>query len=347
LEMVFLTGVSKFSKISIFSELNNLDDLTTAPAFSTALGITQEELEREFAPHIMALSEDEGISAVELLSKMKHWYNGYSWDAQNFVYNPFSLLNLFKNNKFDNYWFASGTPAFLINTLKSNHEPIQDIEKIEVPNEFFQKFDIEKPDLHALMFQTGYLTMKSRERLFGQDIYTLSFPNHEVQSAFHYHLLEGFANKSLGKVSDMVVKIQRALQTSDLPAFILQLKAMFADIDYHLQPRELADKKKEAALWEGYFHSLTYLMLMLIGINIHTEVSKHKGRMDALIQTDKFIYIIEFKIGTAITALQQIKDSEYAASFAGQEKPVILLGIGFDKISKNVKTWKSLILTDN
>lgn len=341
LRLVFLTGVSKFSKVSVFSELNNLSDLTMHPAYATLLGITQEELERDFSPFIDRLAESEAILRGAILKKMKTWYNGYSWDGVHFVYNPFSLLNLFDTYKFDNYWFSSGTPSFLIKTIKNRAEPLEHLDELEVPNEFFQKFDIETPDLHALMFQTGYLTIKHKTRLGETELYSLGYPNQEVQHAFNYHLLEGFADKSLGKVSDMVIKIQRALLKNDLETFIAQLRAIFADIDYHLQPREQKSPTQADAMWEGYFHSLTYLLLSLIGINIRTEVSKHKGRMDALIQTDQYIYIIEFKIGNAWEALEQIKKSDYAAAYAGQGKSVVLLAIGFDKTEKNVQDWLS------
>jgi len=340
LRLVFITGVSKFSRVSLFSDLNHLSDISMHKDYATLTGITQTELEAHFSPYIDRLAKEEELSREALLAKMKRWYNGYSWDGVHFVYNPFSLLRFFDARRFDNYWFDSATPTMLVNAIRDSRQPVEDFEQLSVDDSFFKKFDIEDIDLKVLMFQTGYLTVKSVEKFEEETIYHLAYPNEEVHKSFVRHLLESYTRKNTSSTSEMMVKIKRALYNKDVATFIFQIKAMFADISYQMLPREQEDAEKVAELWEGYFQFMIYLLLSLIGVNIQTEISKHKGRMDAAIQTDRFIYILEFKIGTAAEGMEQIVRQEYALYYQTTGKPITLIAIGFDKKNRNVKDWE-------
>ena len=165
LRFLFITGISKFSKVSLFSDLNNLTDLMLARKAVSLTGITQEELERDFAPHIQHSAELLSMSESELLANMKLWYNGYSYDGETFLYNPYSLLNFFDTGRFGNFWFASGTPTFLVNVIRNDNMGVHEIEEKEIEEIVFDKFSIEEPDIYNLLFQTGYLTIKNRRRV--------------------------------------------------------------------------------------------------------------------------------------------------------------------------------------
>lgn len=339
LRLVFITGVSKFSKVSLFSDLNHLSDISLDEEAATLTGITQVELEKYFGDWITLVQEKEGMTREAILAKIKNWYNGYSWDGEHFVYNPFSLLCFFQKKRFDNYWFDTGTPTMLVNAIRNSRAPLEDFEQVTVDNSFFKKFDIENIDLRTIMFQTGYLTIKSIELLGAENVYNLSYPNEEVTKAFHRYLIEGFTFKLNSQMGNIIIKIKKALIGHDVGLFIQQLTAVFSDISYHLLPREQESPEKTAVLWEGYFQSIIYLLLSLIGVSVQTEITKSKGRMDAVIQTDRFIYILEFKLGDPEPGMAQIKEKQYAASFVGKDKTITLLAIGFDPIERNVGRW--------
>ncbi|MCP5046551.1 MAG: AAA family ATPase, partial [bacterium] len=181
IRFVFLTGVSKFARVSIFSDLKNLNDITVGRNYATLLGYTQDELVRYFSDHIDLFSKDSGMSRQHLLEQFKLWYNGYSWDGENFLYNPFSILNLFDKNQFGNYWFATGTPTFLINHIRSRNKNIAELENVKVDDSIFESYDIDNLEVVSLLFQTGYLTIKGITLAGVRPFYTLSYPNLEVK----------------------------------------------------------------------------------------------------------------------------------------------------------------------
>jgi hypothetical protein len=194
LKFVFITGVSKFSRVSIFSDLNNLDDITIDDRFSTLLGCTHEELSTYFSLHLDHLSQKLGMSKKELLGHMEHWYNGYSWDGRNFLYNPFSILKLFSKNRFGSYWFTTGTPTFLINHIKDCRVEINRLEREEADESIFDRFDIENLETFSMLFQTGYLTIKEIKMMGIKSKYVLSYPNQEVKESFLKHFLANRGN---------------------------------------------------------------------------------------------------------------------------------------------------------
>ncbi len=197
LRFVFVTGVSKFSKVSLFSELNNLTDITLYQKFSTLLGYTETELEHYFAPYIEQMAEKQGLSKNDLMEKIRKWYNGYSWDGENLVYNPYSILNLFNADSFENFWFTSGTPTFLVKLIKNRQYDIMEFENLLVNSFIFDTYEIEDLDIEFLLFQTGYLTVKKIIIENDDKTYELSYPNHEVKNSFLTHLLGEYTQKKV------------------------------------------------------------------------------------------------------------------------------------------------------
>jgi len=346
LRFLFITGVSKFSKVSLFSDLNNLTDLTVHALGSQIVGITQQELLAYFEAHIEATAKTIQVPANKLLEGIKLWYNGYSWDGITTLYNPFSLLSFFLAKSFHNFWFATGTPTFLVETLRNQQVPVHELEQIEVSTSFFDKFSIENLDMNSLLFQTGYLTIQSTRQRGWQNLYKLGYPNEEVRQAFTHNLLEAFTYKVASTVSSSLIKIETALETGNLSLFIEQLKILFADISYHLHPKSKKQPtKKEQAqaftAWEGYFQTIIYLICTFLNLQVQTEITKHQGRLDLLVETDDFLYLMEFKLDApADDAIEQIKSRKYITSYKNTPKKILLVGIGFSKEERNVENWE-------
>lgn len=325
LHFVFLTGVSKFSRVSIFSGLNNLRDITFAPQFATLLGYTQAELETCFAAHIDDFCANQNMTRAALLVKIQQWYNGYSWNGRDRVYNPFSILNLLIEQRFSNYWFASGTPTFLINLIKTMQVEPSELEQQEVSELVFETYDLDQMNLLALLVQTGYLTIKTVRDDEGR-IYTLHYPNTEVKNAFLTHLIASFTTNQLGEIDPLANRLRRALRGERLDEFMNILRAMFAKIPYPLHIPQ-----------EAYYHSLFYMILELMGVQVNLEVLTDKGRIDGVLELEDKIYLIEFKYGAvgsqmdALTthAIQQIRANRYAERFLSDPRRKLLLGVGF------------------
>ncbi len=317
-KFVFLTGVSKFSKVSIFSKLNNLRDITLVDEYGGMLGITEEELYNTFEEEIKEIAEKEEISADELKLKIRKWYNGYTWNGKTKVYNPFSILNYFADKSFNNYWFATGTPTFLIEQIKKKEYDISDLELTESTMYMFDSFDIENIDLTTLLFQTGYLTIERIEKDIDESKnYILSVPNNEVKMALVNYLLANYTKKEVGRVKTPYMNMLKMLRDEKIEEFITQLKTIYASIPYILY----VDK-------EAYYHSLFYLMLSIMGAKIDVEVLTDKGRIDGVVEIGDLIYVIEFKMGTAKEAMEQIKDRKYYEKFMDRGKKIVLLGVG-------------------
>ena len=329
IRFLLITGVSKFSKVSIFSELNNLTDLTIHPKFSTLVGYTQTELEHYFEEGIEELVGELAPTKEALLARIKEWYNGYSWDGKNFVYNPFSMLSFFGAGQFRNFWFSTGTPTFLINLLKERK--LYDIRETEVGEATFNSFDIENIDTHALLFQTGYLTIKSTEPLF--NLFTLDYPNREVKDSMLQYLVAGFNHGSYAKTTPIVVKLRKAFLTNDVDKIISIINSLFKSIPSHIF---IKDK-------EAYYHSVVFLVFQYLGQFIEAEINTSDGRIDAVVHTDSHIYVVEFKLDeSADKAIQQIQTKAYLQKYSNQDKKLVGLGINFSSQTKNVSDWKMI-----
>ncbi|MCK5807678.1 ATP-binding protein [bacterium] len=329
LKFVFLTGVTKFSKIAIFSDLNNLNDITTHQRYSTMLGLTKEEINHSFSDRIPETCEKLSLTQKEFDEQLQFWYDGYSWDAENFLYNPFSILRFFDAQKFENYWFSTGTPTFLVNFIRDKGIDITDLEAYPVTGSFFDKFDIVNIDIISLLFQTGYLTMKEKNR-YGFTI--LSYPNNEVKLSFSENLLESFSRRKQSELGKISLALIEALEANDMETFQAEINALFASIPY---PIFIAEK-------ERYYHSIIYLILKLLGVHIAVEVSTSRGRLDAVVQTTNFLYVIEFKMLpiTANNAIAQIKEKGYADSYQTDSRKKFMIGISFDPEKKEIGEMK-------
>ncbi|MGE5340838.1 MAG: AAA family ATPase [Candidatus Omnitrophota bacterium] len=326
IRFLLITGVSKFSRVSIFSDLNHLADISIDPQYSNMLGYTAEEIEDYFSDYINNWEKREGQNRSILFERLKDYYDGYSWDGENFVYNPFSILSFFRTYQFRNYWFATGSPTFLVKKLKNTDIAIDRYECLSVTDSFFDKFDISSIDISVLLFQTGYLTIKTIE----ENEYILSYPNREVRESFFRYLLEGYSGKSHEAISPVTKKIRQTLNDNNIDAFIQSLKILLSSIPYNIQIENR----------EAYYHSLIYIALRLSMFEVQCEIQSAMGRSDIVVLTDHYAYVMEFKLGSATTALNQIEEKKYYLPYLDTNKRVILLGIGLNEAERNIGEWK-------
>jgi hypothetical protein len=332
IELLIITGVSKFSRVSIFSDLNNLDDVTMDRSTADLVGYTQTELEQYFEPWINLCLED-GLAPNRngLLSKIKQWYNGYTWDTKTFVYNPFSILNFFKKRSFEDYWFKTGTPTFLIKKLKE--AAYFQLNDLEISDSLLESYSLEDLDARSLLFQTGYLTIKARDT--ERNLYTFDYPNREVEQALSNHLIGALLGHSHLTSANPVRQLENAFAANDIAKVATIINAMLKDVPSLL----LAEKN------EHFYHALVHLHFRYLGFFIQSEVHTSDGRMDAVVHTPTHIYLLEFKIDqSAQAALQQIRDKAYADRFRADGKIIVGAGFNFDTEKHRVSEWLSEIL---
>lgn len=329
IHFLFLTGVSKFSKVSIFSDLNHLNDITLDYEYATLLGYTEKEIEINFSDYLRSVIERSKLSLPTLNNLIKKWYNGYCWhSSKERVYNPFSILNFFSKKEFENFWFATGTPTFLINFIKNQKKLPEQLEFKTVTNLFFEKFEIENLDIFSLMFQTGYLTINKKTE---EGNFILSFPNYEVRNSFLNQLLESYSFNVLSNTTESLIFIKQALNNNDWSKFVANLNILFASI-----PNQIFKSQSEF-----FYHAIIHSVLTLCGVDLQSELQTSTGRIDTVIKTEKFIYIVEFKMGTAKEAIEQIKQKEYYKPWLNVKKEIFIVGIGFDKRKKNIGSYIS------
>ena len=327
LYLVVFTGVSKIGKLSLFSDLNNLQDISLDTRFATLFGYTRAEIEHYFQPYLSELCEFHNLPLEELWMAIKHWYNGYSWDAVNRLYCPFSFLLFLTQKEFKSYWYNTGTPTFLLEMIKNAHINPFEFESIEMNNNALSATDVENLDPISLMFQTGYLTIQHIERSIIGTQYELAYPNQEVRTAFSSNLLQQYGSYLPSTLDGFTIKLQRALMKLEWNTFFAVVNQVLAGIPYEIFPRQ-----------ESYSHSLMHLMLVSTGFKTHSQVQTSVGRMDTLVTTFDHNIIFEFKIaGTAQEAINQINETHYADSTS---KPVIKVGAVFDLESKSFKDFK-------
>jgi hypothetical protein len=321
IQLFFVTGIARFSRVSIFSDLNNLTDLSSNKDYHNILGYTQEELTQYFSEHLNFIAEEKNITLDELLAQIKDWYNGFSWNGKDRVYNPFSILLFLTEREFKNFWFASGTPKFLIELLKK--EEVYDISGIEVDISETENIDLDNLGLVTLFFQTGYLTVKEKS---DDDMYTLIYPNKEVAESMQKHILANYSG-TLSNVS-VAKNMTKAVKNNDFEMLENCINTLFASVPY-----QIFDTKQEK-----YFHAILFLAFKLCGYHIVSEVSTSHGRVDALMQVGNKIYLFEFKLNdSAENALQQIRDKGYYRQYLGQGKEIYLIGINFSGATKSVE----------
>ena len=330
---VFVTGVSKFCHVSLFSDLNNLTDISMHRDYATMFGYTQEEFETYFADRIDSACKQLNMPCEELLPEIKQWYDGYRFHAKaESVYNPVSLAQFFMNDaEFNNYWFSTGTPSFLVELTKKADFNFEKTLSEPVMGLAFNAFEIDKIDPLALLLQTGYLTIKSSFVDLGETLYYLDFPNREVKNAFETYLISDYASIPQETVGANVFKMVKAIKARDVNLFMELLKTFFAAVQYDV-----------ATDTEGRFQLLFYSVFLLIGVRVEAESRTNNGRIDAVICDGDHVYIFEFKINqTAGIALDQIREKEYFRKYQHSGRKIILVGANFDTVSRQITEWKS------
>lgn len=331
LRFVFLTGVTKFSQVSVFSDLNQLNDISMKPQYATLCGITRQELVDTFTPELQQLAETNGLTWDETLSRMETTYDGYHFcEFAEGVFNPFSVLNVFDGFKFDNYWFQTGTPTFLVEMLQETEYDLRTLlDGIEAPASMFTEYRVDASNPIPLIYQSGYLTIKDFDREFGN--YLLCFPNDEVRYGFINFLIPYYTSMTNSDQGFYIGKFVQELRIGDYNSFLTRLQAFFADFPYELNAKT-----------ERHYQVVFYLVFKLMGQFTHAEVKSARGRADAIVKTPKYIYVFEFKLnGTAEEALQQIDDKGYLIPYQADGRKVIKLGVEFSKEERNINRWLS------
>ncbi|MDR2085768.1 MAG: ATP-binding protein [Dysgonamonadaceae bacterium] len=324
LKFIFLTGVSKFAKVSIFSVLNSPNDITLDEKYATICGYTQPELESTFAGHIQAAADYQNMTRNELLAAIKNWYDGYSWDGKSWVYNPHSTLYFFDKQLFDNYWFSSGTPTFLIELIKKRNDLTPLLSPATMVSSAYNSWDPDMIRETPLLFQTGYLTVK--EMTFDSDkvpLYRLDFPNKEVAVSMKEQLLIAYTAYSFDDVPVLRSTMQQQILLNDTAGLENSIRKMLADVPYQL------DGKSEA-----YYHSIFLLWMSLLGFNIQGEISTNRGRIDAVWEQAGEVVVAELKYNakkkpeTLLNeTFAQIRNRRYYEKYLNRK--VKLLGIAF------------------
>lgn len=328
IRFVFITGVSKFSRVSIFSDLNNLIDIGMAPNFAAMLGYTREELTAYFSGHIKRMGTEHGLDERDTLARLGHHYDGYRFSKNPVqVFNPFSILRALTNMEFANYWFETGTPTFLINLLREQNYPLPNIDDLAVAETIFSVYDLDHLGVEALLFQTGYLTIKAP----GDPLWHLGYPNLEVKCAFLKHLFYSFTHGLDGGERSRFMLLAGFLRAGDLNAFFETVNAIFATIPYTLKGEPN----------EAWFHTLFYLMVAASGVHARSEILISRGRIDLVVSFSDAVWIMEFKCDQSAEAgLKQIREKGYAARFRGLGKTVWLMGVRFDAKTRAVTDWR-------
>ena len=323
IKFVFITGISKFSKSSIFSGLNMMEDISLLPRFGNICGYTQNDIETTMLPYLKGVN----------LKKLEEWYNGYNF-LNDKIYNPFDILKFIKNNFiYKNYWFSSGTPSFLIKLIEEQKYFLPKLENIKIGEELLDSFDINNLKLEVVLFQTGYLTIdKIVEKRRGGFEYHLKIPNKEVQIAFNDFIINSLVDQATTK-SQYQDFLYDALYDADLDGFKTSLISIFASIPYTHYA------KNSIAHFEGFYATVIYVYLASIGVEITGEDVTNHGRIDLTIKLNNNIFIIEFKVSSG-NALKQIKEKQYHQKYLSEDKDVYLIGINFNKEDRNLSRFE-------
>lgn len=330
LRFVFITGINKFAQLSIFSELNNLKNISMLPEYSAICGISQSELENNFDFQIKSLSEAEGISREKTFDLLKENYDGYHFcEGSEDIYNPFSLLNAFADKQFKSYWFETATPTYLLERLDRKPIDEREFDKMEYisANEFNVSPEVTDNPI-PLLYQTGYLTIKSYDK--ETDSYTLGYPNKEVRNGFLNSLLARYNNQDPAGAS-FVIRFNAALRKGNVEEALSRMQSFLAAM-----PNDLENKT------EKHYQTIIYLIFSLLGYYIRTEEKSAIGRADAVCWTDNSIYVFEFKVdSSAETALKQIDDKGYMIPFRFEDgKRLVKVGVNISTVSRTLEDWK-------
>ena len=329
IRFAFLTGVTKFGKVSVFSDLNSLEDISPLPQYCTICGISEEELHHDFDSGVQLLAEANSMTKEECYERLKLDFDGYHFTMDSpGMYNPFSLLNTLKNRVFRDYWFETGTPSFLVYQLKKTGYPLESMTTEELSTDTLNSIDIMDENPLPLLYQSGYLTLKSYDREF--DEYKLGFPNREVEQGFIKYLYPFYTPKVMDKGAFAISNFVKAVRKGDAEDFMRRLENFFANGDYQVMGN-----------LELYFQNTLYVFFRLLGFYVEVERHTTDGRMDILMQTPQFIYILELKLDkSAEEALAQIEAKGYAQPFADDDRHLFKIGINFSTATRRIDDWK-------
>ena len=341
IRFAFLTGVTKFSKISIFSDLNNLRDISLEKHYAGICGITQTELETNFQPEIQVLADEQDLTYQETLIALQQWYDGYCFaPAGEGMYNPFSLLNAFAKERFGSYWFETGTPTFLVNFLKEAHYFIPDLDgQVVLTESELQTYRAIAQEPFPILFQSGYLTIK--EYIKEARLYRLGFPNDEVRYGFLENLLPAYAAVPFGETGKSVWQFVEDVRKGNVNGFMERMQSLIAGVSYD------NFSNKELKLREQNYQTAVYLIFKLMGQFVQTEVHCAMGRADCVVITVDTVYIFEFKLsgnGSAENAIVQIQKQNYAAKYKMSGKKIVLIGAEFEEATRTIQDWKTEVL---
>jgi hypothetical protein len=334
LRFVFITGITKFSQLSVFSQLNNLVKISMMPEYSAICGITQEELEENFEDGIVRLGQRNGMSHAEVLDALKNKYDGYHFSHSSpGVYNPFSLLSAMYSRELHNYWFETGTPGFLISQLRKFGT---DITRLDGSVADASEFDAPTEDMHSilpLLYQSGYLTIKNYDNSY--DEYILGFPNEEVKVGFTRMLIPFYVSSDTNGTTNACRQICRALTEDHIDAALTAAQSFFAAIPYQ------EGTLKNAPAAEGHFTAMLYVMFSFLNRYVWSQVRVALGRMDILVKTGSTIYVMELKLdGSVEEALKQIDNKGYAIPWKADGRKVVKVGISFSSEKRTISEWK-------
>ena len=331
LRLAFITGVSKFCHVSLFSDLNNLTDITMDAKYATMLGYTQAEFESNFKEYIEAEEKKQPLNHADFLTEIKNWYDGFRFEENSeTVYNPVSLANFFeKGGKFNNYWFETGTPTSLLKLIRKHKFNLEEALKAPVSGFAFSAYEIDKINPLTLLLQTGYLTIDKAVKRYGDTAYMLRFPNLEVKGSFEAYLAGDCSGLMVDQVKDSVYKLADNVTAGDVDGFLETMKVFFAKIPYNVHLKD-----------ENNFQLLFFTIFMLLGISIEAESNTNRGRIDAVASNENFVFVFEFKLNkTEEIALQQIKDRDYYRRYMNSGKKIFLIGVNFDQEAGQIDSW--------
>ncbi len=322
----FLTGVSKFSKVSLFSGLNNLTDITLEPEYSAICGYTDRDIDTVFAPELAGLDRQ----------AVRDWYNGYSWLGAERVYNPYDILLLFRRRKFDAYWFETGTPTFLVDTLFERRVSSLALDGMVAGGDLLSAFDVDEMATEALLFQTGYLTIKGEEDLGGEPVYRLGYPNREVRQSLNRRLLRRLLGGS-SRETENRIRLYRLLEAHDVEGLGALFHAFFAGIPHEWYTNN------DIARYEGYYASVFYSYFAALRLDVTVEDSSSHGRVDMAVRCAGHVYLFEFKVVELApegAAMAQLKARRYADKYRGLGGPIHLVGVEFSRETRNIVAFE-------
>ena len=328
LRFVFLTGISKFSQLSIFSELNNLNVITFSPEYEAICGVTEEEMRTQLGADIEELGQSMGLTYDEVMAKLKFMYDGYHFtDKMTDIYNPFSLNRCLYNKKITNYWFSTGTPTMLVNILREHHINLPDLEGYETDLNRFDAPTERISDPIPVLYQSGYLTLKQYEPAL--DTFILGFPNEEVRRGFADSLYKYYADTYVNGKDVIRQAYIRVLRGGPIEDFLQTLQVFYASMPYSITNKN-----------ERHYQSILYAVLIAIGADVRAEMETATGRIDIVLKMPQAIYIFELKYDkTAQEALDQIKQKNYAVAYAADERPKFAIGLNFSSEQRTIDQW--------